>query len=340
MIGRSLGLAVVAPVEDGDVAPGRPPVAGPAGRVGLVHRAEDGGVAGLLAHVHVDQPRPDREVRDQDPQELAAVAPDPRRDRDLVPGVFHRAERRGRRRRRPAAEGSAPRRRPGSSRGPGSSCRRRCSRACVSARRTPSGSRTKTLTNGFPPAIPNRFSPSIAVLEERLDRASPLPGLGRGRERGEGRTEPRVVRQDPRRAADQAQLPIDLAGQPPGLPRVLRPQFGHRDGEAGQPEREGRDAHQDEPERVPTHPEAELPRGRRLAAGQGRPAVEPPAEVVRQRVGRPVAPVGVAVEALQADRVQLAIDLRVELAGARQIALDDEGQGLPGVPAPERLAGR
>ena len=125
-------------------------------------------------------------------------------------------------------------------------------------------------------------------------------------------------------------------GPVPGLGRVADRDPPGR-GDPRDPEQQGEHRHQDRPgqRRPPTDP---LPRHHpdRRRPGADRPAVEVAVEVVRQLARRGVAAQRLLLQALQADRLQVAVDRRRDLPGRADRLLEDQPERLGRRAAEER----
>ena len=79
---------------------------------------------------------------------------------------------------------------------------------------------------------------------------------------------------------------------------------------------------------MPKEPEPDVLADGRLA-GERRLAAEPPPQVIGQGIGRAVASGRVALQALQADGLELAIHGAIQRAGRDDLAFDHQAPGSP-----------
>jgi hypothetical protein len=110
-------------------------------------------------------------------------------------------------------------------------------------------------------------------------------------------------------------LAIKLISQAGSFSGVLGLGLTEHVGERDAPQREPSGDRQHQGKRVATEPEAKLAKDRCFATGQGRFAFEPPPKVVGQCIRRPVTRCQIAVQALEADRIELVIDVTVDRPG-------------------------
>ena len=99
------------------------------------------------------------------------------------------------------------------------------------------------------------------------------------------------------------------------------------------------------PRRGPPPPAAASPISRPAPGADGRPgrdrlAAQPALQVVGQRLGRAVAPLRVLLQALQADRLQVAVDRRVERPRAAPAPAPAPAAACPAASRPGTAAGR
>ena len=241
--------------------------------VGWIDRAENERFVRFQAEVESKQTVPDRKIGYQDAEQLVVVTPDAGGDRDFNSIIFPRLERPG--------------------------------NVHVIGRYAVMDQRLKVITNiesftnrGTSGHVVGQFN-SVLVKDEHVDErissrdVEPFVHIYRREKllnRRFSTSEIRValmifkrgaelafLRQFACEGSDHRQFAIQLTCQSGSFSAILELDLTERVGKRDPRQREHSGDRQQQGKRVATHPEAKLPKDRRLATGQGRFAFQPPA---------------------------------------------------------------